>query len=97
MLDFFSIETVDSTDYPNDPQCEFGFKGVSGAGLSLLNKGSKIVRYSFDGETDHGELDPTDPSVGEVFDNRKRGQLWLRLADDETGSTTVKVVAWVNL
>jgi hypothetical protein len=96
--DFFQVVTVTSTSYPalSAPQCSFELI-MAEASMSLVNKGTKKVTYSFDGANDHGELDPGDPTVGEAFDNRKREYMWLRLSDGEVGTTDVHVKAWTHL
>lgn len=95
--DFFAKVTVSDDAYPGTAQCVFDLRKGTGVGLSLINRGSKVVCYSFDGETDHGDLYPSDPSKGLVFDHRDRPRMWLRLDDGETGSSVVRVEAWVAL
>jgi hypothetical protein len=63
--------------------------------LSLLNLGSKAACYSHDGVADAGELNPANASIGEVLDGIRRHSVFLRLADGVTGTTTIRVKAWV--
>lgn len=85
---FFEEVSVASTSYPTNPQCSFGFHSTA---IVLLNRGSNVVFYSFDGSTDHGDLDPSDASIGLAFDGRVENKIWFRT---ETGTSTVRVEAW---
>ena len=86
----------------------FGGGSVSGAqpdmiitfntqGVQLLNLGSgatNVVEFSFNGQTVHGELNPTNPSAGLTFDNRVVSKIWFRIQAGSTGPVTVSVSAW---
>lgn len=66
-------------------------------GLLLLNEGttsSQVVEYSFNGNTVHGELDPSLPSKGIIFDNRVVSLIWFRIKSGSTGPVTIRVDAW---
>lgn len=66
-------------------------------GLYLLNEGSgstNVIEYSFNGNTVHGELDPTLPSRGILFDNRQVSMIWFRVKSGSSGTITVRVEAW---
>jgi hypothetical protein len=68
-------------------------------GLMLLNLGSgstNVVEYSFNGNTVHGELNPTNPSAGMTFDNRVQSLIWFRVKSGSTGPITVSVQAWAT-
>lgn len=63
----------------------------------LLNEGttsSQVVEYSFNGNTVHGELDPSLPSRGLTFDNRVANFIWFRMKAGSTGPVNVRVDAW---
>lgn len=66
-------------------------------GLSFINEGtstSNSVEYSFDGINVHGDLVPTTPSQGLVFDVRVISLIWFRLKQGSTGPVTIRVEAW---
>lgn len=66
-------------------------------GLMFLNEetsSTQVVEYSFNGNTVHGELDPTLPSRGLVFDNRSVTLIWFRVKSGSSGPITVSVQAW---
>ena len=63
-------------------------------GVIFLNEGSGIVEYSFNGNTLHGELDSTKPSVGLAFDNRVVSKVWFRVKSGSSGPIVVSVQAW---
>lgn len=65
-------------------------------GVMILNEGSGIVEFSFNGNTVHGELDSTKPSVGMVFDNRIISKIYFRLKSGSPGPIKVSVNAWGN-
>ena len=52
-------------------------------GIALMvesNDVTDVIQYSFDGETVHGDMTPTMPSEGIVFDNRFQSKVWFRRA-----------------
>ena len=55
---------------------------------------TSVVEYSFNGIHVHGELDPTLPSKGLIFDNRSVSLIWFRVKAGSTGPITVRVDAW---
>lgn len=63
-------------------------------GLTLLNEGSGVVEYSFNGTTVHGELDSTKASSGMSFDNRTVSVIWFRIKSGSTGPIQIRVDAW---
>lgn len=63
--------------------------------IMFLNENSSgVVEYSFNGNTVHGELDPTLPSRGLSFDNRVISMIWFRVKSGSTGPITIRVDAW---
>jgi hypothetical protein len=85
---YFNAVSVDVVDFPETPQVNFGFNSQ---GFSLLNRGAAVVQYSFDGTTVHGDLDPSDDSIGRIFDIRTECKIWLKSA---SGTNIVRVEAW---
>ena len=85
----FEVITVNSSTFSLNQSVAFGF--IS-AGFSLLNRGTRIIEYSFDGVTVHGDLNPADSSNYLVFENRTESRIWFRV---QTGiATDVRVEAW---
>jgi hypothetical protein len=65
--------------------------------VMMLNLGAgatNVVEYSFNGQVVHGELNPTNASVGMTFDNRIVSKIWFRIQSGSTGPVTVSVQAW---
>ena len=87
-FNYFSVVSVDGYAFPTNPQVDFTFNSQ---GFSLLNRGTKIIQYSFNGSTLHGDLNPGDASAGLVYDARVESKIWFR-GDD--GYATVRVEAW---
>ena len=87
-FNFFEVVTVDGYDFPAEPQVRFNFIAQ---GISLLNRGTKILEYSFDGTTLHGDLNSTDASAGLTFDGRQESVIFFRGSD---GYGDVRVEAW---
>lgn len=56
--------------------------------------GTQVVEYSFNGNTVHGELDPTLPSKALTFDNRVISLIWFRIKSGSSGPVTIRVDAW---
>jgi hypothetical protein len=89
---FFQKATVSVAEFPTDAQVKFSSQNMKfQVSFSLLNEGDTTVEYSFDGINLHGDLTPSTPSAGIVFDNRKVGAVWFRSAG--TGQV-IRVEAW---
>lgn len=94
---FFKKISVVATAFGGDtidgyqPDCVLVFTNT---GLTLLNEGSGVVEYSFNGTTVHGELDSTKASAGMSFDNRVVSAMWFRIKSGSTGPIVVRVDAW---
>jgi hypothetical protein len=87
-FNYFREIYVDGYDFVARNSAKFGFISQ---GIALLNTGDHIIEYSFDRNTLHGTLDPNDPSIGIIFDNRYESKLWLRCRD---GYGTARIEAW---
>jgi len=87
---YFDVVSVADTNFPAEPQVNFGFNSQ---GFILLNRGSATVEYSFDGENVHGDLNPTDATVGVAFDGRVECKIFFRAASTPQ---TVRVEAWAK-
>ena len=62
--------------------------------LNLGSGATNVVEYSFNGQTLHGELNPTNPSAGLVFDGRPVSKVWFRVQAGSSGPISVSVQAW---
>lgn len=62
--------------------------------IMMLNEGSGIVEYSFNGNTVHGELDSSKASAALSFDNRIVSKIWFRIKSGSSGPITISVHAW---
>lgn len=62
--------------------------------VMMLNLGSGVVEFSFNGNHVHGELNSANPSVGMTFDNRTISLIWFRLQSGSSGPITISVQAW---
>lgn len=66
-------------------------------GVMFLNQGltsSQVVEVSFNGNTLHDVLDPTQPSKAIVYDNRVISKIWFRIRSGSSGPVTVSIRAW---
>lgn len=68
-------------------------------GVVMMNENataaSKIVEYSFNGKTVHGELDASGNAAKSfTFNNRIVSKMWFRLKAGSTGPITISVQAW---
>lgn len=63
-------------------------------GLMLLNLGSGVVEFSFNGTQVHGELNSANASAGLSFDNRVVSKIWFRVQSGSSAPITVSVMAW---
>jgi hypothetical protein len=62
--------------------------------LFLVNEGSEVIEYSFNGNTLHGDLTPGTPTAALSFDNRPVSKMWFRVAG---GSSIIRVEAWAGV
>lgn len=79
-------------EFPESPQVVID-TSMPITGFSMSNEGDKIVEYSFDGKTVHGDMTPNKPSAFLKFNGRIINKIYFRLK--EAGSTIVRVEAWV--
>lgn len=87
---FFTKITVTDTSFPATSQITIPFGGQYG--FSLVNEGSVVVEYSFNGITLHGDLTPGTPTAAIIFDNRRVPAIWFRASS----SSRVRVEAWAS-
>lgn len=86
---FFKKVTVSSATFTATSDIVISF---STQGLMMLNEGTGVIEYSFNGVTVHGELDPALPNKGVAMDNIRVCPIWFRL---KSGSTSVvSTTAW---
>jgi hypothetical protein len=76
------------------PDLVIGFTTQAVMFINEETGGSQVVEYSFNGNTVHGELDPTLPTKGLSFDNRVISLVWFRLKEGSTGPVTIRTDAW---
>ena len=95
---FYQKIIVTATDFGNttisgeQPDIVITFPTHS---IMLLNEDTtNIIEYSFNGNTVHGELNPTLPTRGLVFDNRTVSLMWFRIKSGSSGPVTVRIDAW---
>ena len=62
--------------------------------LMMLNEGSGIIEFSFNGINVHGELNSATQSNALSFDNRMVNRIWFRIKEGSSGPITVSVTAW---
>lgn len=84
----FGSNSVDG--YQPDMIITFSTQGVMFFNESV----SGVVEYSFNGNTVHGELDPTLPSRALAFDNRVISLIWFRIKSGSVSPVIVRVDAW---
>lgn len=87
-FNYFQNVTVSDTDYPTNPDANFGFHSK---GFSLTNQGSATITYSFDGTNDHGNLASSGVTIDRVFQDRMVNKIWFKVA---SGSHSVRIEAW---
>ena len=78
----------------NSPDIIITFPAQSVILLNEATTSSQVVEYSFNGQTVHGELDPSLPSRGLSFDNRVISKIWFRVKSGSAGPITVRVDSW---
>jgi len=88
---FFKKVTVDTATFPEDCQVFINIR-ANVMSFSLINEGSDVVEYSFNGNTLHGDLTPSTFSESLVFENRPISKIFFRAPSG--GSPVVRVEAW---
>lgn len=107
---FFKELTISSTvfggdTYPDGYSVTDGYDAnafiwFSTAGTILSNKEAnnvttKVIEFSFNGNTVHGELDPADTSTRSlIFYNRIITKIWFRVKSGSSGSIKVQIHSW---
>jgi len=89
-FNYFKNILVDGYDFPTVPQVKMDFNSQ---GIALLNLGTKIAEYSFNGTDLHGTLDPSNPSRGIIFDARVESKIFFRATQDGYGMR-IRVECW---
>jgi len=90
---FFQKYRVSSTSF--EVVASWNFISIGIALMVESNNRNDVIQYSFDGETVHGDMTPTLPSEGIVFDNRFQSKVWFRRATPGD-PVVVRVEAWRN-
>lgn len=88
---FFGKYNVLSTSF--EVVATWNFTSIGIALMVESNNVNDVIQYSFDGETVHGDMTPTMPSEGIVFDNRFQSKVWFRRATPGD-SVLVRVESW---
>ena len=63
-------------------------------GVFMINEGTGVVEYSFNGVDVHGELNSATVTAGLAFDVRVISKIWFRVKTGSSGPITVSVQAW---
>jgi hypothetical protein len=88
---FFNKYRVSSTAF--EVVATWNFTSIGIALMVESNDAGDVIQYSFDGVTVHGDMTPTFPSEGIVFDNRFQSKVWFRRANPGS-AVLVRVEAW---
>lgn len=90
-FNYFKLVTINDTTYPDESQCTINVKNIQS--FSLVNYGSATVYYSFNGNTDHGDMRPGTSTAAIFFDNRtpQSAGIWFRT---DTPGQEVRIEAW---
>jgi len=90
---FFHKYRVSSTDF--EVVAIWNFISIGIALMVESDARVDVIQYSYDGQTVHGDMTPTMPSEGIVFDNRFQSKVWFRRATPGV-PVVVRVEAWRN-
>jgi hypothetical protein len=88
-FNFFTKVNVSNAVFAESSDVIFNFRGQFS--FSLINEGSGIVEYSFNGSVLHGDMKPGSPSEALFFDNRRVSKIWFRAL---SGTNTIRIEAW---
>lgn len=90
---FFQKYRISSTSF--EVVASWNFTSIGIALMVESDNREDVIQYSFDGETVHGDMTPTLPSEGIIFDNRFHSKVWFRRATPGD-PVVVRVEAWRN-
>lgn len=88
-----SVSFSSASAYQTDADIVFNFRGEQS--FTLMNEGSSVIEYSYNGTTTHGDMDSTKDSKTLRFDNRRVSRIWFRVKSGSTSS--VRVEAWAKV
>lgn len=91
---YFQKFEVSSATFQDNPDGVITFSTQSVRFLNEETGGTNVLEYSFNGNTVHGECDPTQLSKSKTFDNRTVCLMWFRVKSGSTGPITFSVEAW---
>jgi len=92
-FNFFQKVTVNNANFPhNNEDIAINFRGQ--VSFSLVNEGTEVIEYSFNGNTLHGDLTPGTPTAAIFFDNRRISRIWFRTT---VPGQVVRVEAWAAM
>lgn len=86
---FFDRVEVSNTDFSELCDVLINIKFLNN--LRLDNEGTESVEYSFNGNTVHGVLDPTNATASLLFLNRRVNKIWFKV---DSGNSTIRIEAW---
>jgi len=89
---FFDKLYVTSTSF-SDHTVQWSFTSVGIAIMLESNDVTDVVQYSFDGITVHGDMTPTFPSEGIIFDGRRQSKIWFQ-RESSGQPVIVRIEAW---
>lgn len=87
---YFNRITVSNASFNVTADVTFGFSNPS---FSLINEGTGVIEYSFDGSTVHGDLTSSTPSAALIFNQRSFGSVWFRLKSGATSDLRVEAIS----
>lgn len=98
MSDFnkFARITVDGYTFAasDSPDIDFSFRHSNLSFSMVLESGSGVVEYSFNGSTLHGDLEIGTPTEAIFFDNRPVSKIWFRAKTGAAIGASVRVEGW---
>ncbi len=86
------VSGITNTTFNNEAEVFFRFKGAS-KHIILTLEGATTVKYSFNGNTTHGELITSTDRSQVIFNSRPVSKIWFKV-DGGTGQVTVE--AWAS-
>lgn len=91
-FNFFQKVNVSQTTFGGESHIIFNFRNQ--CCFSMVNEGSGVVEYSFNGEVLHGDMTPGTSTEAMLFDNRRVSKIWFRVV---SGTHIVRVEAWAAI
>lgn len=88
---YFARLPISSSSFSTNSDVTFAFSG--NPSFSLINEGSGVIEYSFNGSSVAGDLVPGTPSAAMAFNHRGYSSVWFKLKSGSASNLRIEATA----